>query len=122
MPIRTEEEYRAAHARLDEQTVIMRSRSFTDDEQHDFDALTRDLAAYQGARPAAAGATAVIAAPSPSPSSPAASPPCGAQRRDAGAPVQAGRVNLLGAAPSGAPAPAPVDLVADMKRRHGIAA
>lgn len=50
---------------------------------------------------------------------PAASLPYGAQRRDARAPVRAGSIDLLGTAPSGAPAPTPVDLVADMKRRHG---
>ncbi|MBB2964326.1 hypothetical protein [Methylobacterium sp. R2-1] len=47
MSIRTDDEYRAALARLDNERVILRSRSLTDDEQHNFDALMRDIEAYQ---------------------------------------------------------------------------
>lgn len=47
MPIRTDDEYRAALARLDRERVVLRSRSLTDDEQHNFDALMRDIEAYQ---------------------------------------------------------------------------
>lgn len=57
MSIRNDAEYRAALARLDDERVILRSRSFTDDEQRDFDALVRDIEAYQATR--SPGATAV---------------------------------------------------------------
>ncbi|CAO4195253.1 hypothetical protein [Methylorubrum extorquens] len=72
MPIRTADEYRAALARLDQERIIMRSRSFTDDEQHDFDSLTSSIAAYEAARSPGSG-SAPPAAP-PRPSAPVPSP------------------------------------------------
>ncbi|OHV17408.1 hypothetical protein BK022_05640 [Methylorubrum extorquens] len=72
MPIHTADEYRAALARLDQERVIMRSRSFTDDEQRDFDSLTSSIAAYEAARSPGSG-SAPQAAP-PHPSAPARSP------------------------------------------------
>ncbi|WP_132254374.1 hypothetical protein [Methylobacterium segetis] len=64
MPIRTDDEYRSAQARLDEEQAILRSRTFTDDEQHQFDALVWDIAAYRGTpAPAAGGAPPVPQTP-----------------------------------------------------------
>lgn len=81
MTIRTEDEYRAACARVQEERVIMRSRSFTDDEQRDFDSLTSSIAAYEAARSPGSGSPPPAtpprsAAPVPSsPPAPAASAP-----------------------------------------------
>jgi len=74
MTIRTADEYRSALARLEQERVIMRSRSFTDDEQRDFDSLTSDIAAYEAARSPGSG-SAPPAAPAPSPAPVASSSP-----------------------------------------------
>lgn len=77
MPIRTEDEYRSAQARLDGEKAIMRSRSFTDDEQRDFDALTAEIAAYEkGRSPSSNGAPSTPLPPvaTPSATRPAAEP------------------------------------------------
>lgn len=75
MPIRTADEYHAALARLDQERVIMRSRSFTDDEQRDFDSLTSDIAAYEAARSPSSDSPPPAAPPRPSPPAPGAPPP-----------------------------------------------
>jgi hypothetical protein len=46
MPIHTAEERRAAQSRMDAELAIVRTRQLTDDEQHAFDALAADIAAY----------------------------------------------------------------------------
>ncbi|AWI89223.1 hypothetical protein C0214_13715 [Methylobacterium sp. DM1] len=73
MPIRTADEYRAALAHLDQERIIMRSRSFTDDEQRDFDSLTSSIAAYEAARSPGSGSAPPAAPPRPSAPVPAAS-------------------------------------------------
>ncbi|MGN7126331.1 hypothetical protein [Methylorubrum thiocyanatum] len=74
MPIRTADEYRAALARLEQERVIMRSRSFTDDEQRDFDSLTSDIAAYGAARSPGSGSPPPAALPRPSTPVPSSQP------------------------------------------------
>lgn len=71
MPIRTDDEHRSALARLDQERIILRSRSFTDDEQRDFDSLTSDIAAYEATQSPNRGKTVAL---EPS----AASPPVSA--------------------------------------------
>lgn len=73
MTIRTDDEYRSALARLEQERVIMRSRSFTDDEQRDFDSLTSSIAAYEAGRSPGSGSPPPAVPPRPStpiPSSP----------------------------------------------------
>lgn len=73
MTIRTEDEYRSALARLEQERVIMRSRSFTDDEQRDFDSLTSSITAYEVGRSPGSGSPPPAVPPRPStpiPSSP----------------------------------------------------
>lgn len=73
--------------------------------------------------PASPAAAPPVAPPiAPAPPAPIASLPYGAQRRDPRVLVRAGGIDLLAATPATARAPVPFDLVADMKRRHGIAA
>jgi len=74
MPIRTADEYRSALARLDQERIIMRSRSFTDDEQRDFDSLTSDIAAYEATRSAGSGFPSPAAPPRPSTPTPSPAP------------------------------------------------
>ncbi|WP_232631551.1 hypothetical protein [Methylobacterium sp. Leaf118] len=51
MTIRTEQEYDEAQRRLDSQMLIVRSRSLTDGEKQDFEALVRDIETYQNRHP-----------------------------------------------------------------------
>lgn len=74
MPVRTADEYRAALTRLDQERVIMRSRSFTDDEQRDFDSLTSSIAAYEAARSPGSGSAPPAAPPRPSAPTPSPAP------------------------------------------------
>lgn len=86
MPIRTEAEHRSALSRLDGEKAIMRSRSFTDDEQRDFDALTAEIAAYEkGRSPWSGGAASTTLPPrSPMPQAAASHPvdPSASMRRE----------------------------------------
>lgn len=74
MTIRTEDEYRAACARLQEERVIMRSRFFTDDEQRDFDSLTSSIVAYEAACSPGSGSAPPAAPPRPSAPAPSSPP------------------------------------------------
>lgn len=74
MPIRTADEYRAALACLEQERVIMRSRSFTDDEQRDFDSLTSSIAAYEAGRSPGSGSPPPAAPPRPSTPTPSSAP------------------------------------------------
>ncbi|WP_156635504.1 hypothetical protein [Methylobacterium sp. Leaf123] len=74
MTIRTDDEYRSALARLDQERVIMRSRSFTDDEQRAFDSLTSSIAAYEASRSSGSGSPPPAAPPRPSTPVPSSSP------------------------------------------------
>lgn len=52
----------------------MRSRSFTDDEQRDFDSLTSDIAAYDARRSPGSGSPPPAAPPRPSAPAPSSQP------------------------------------------------
>ncbi|MEH3117072.1 MAG: hypothetical protein PGN25_05535 [Methylorubrum populi] len=50
MTIRNDAEHRQALARLDEMTEVVRTRSFSDAESAEFDALVGAIQAYKAAR------------------------------------------------------------------------
>lgn len=58
MTIRTDTEHQEALARLDEMTEVMRTRSFSDAESAEFDALVGAIQSYKATRFALGHATA----------------------------------------------------------------